>query len=99
MTSFTKVFFSVDDARNCKISFFCCWFNVIRSPLQAIIIKHFEEFFFYDIALACLFYQIMFQAEFNYFIRFGILIHHLSFTSLSYESHALIMLLVANEHI
>lgn len=98
-TSFTNVFFSADDARNFKISSFCCWVNVIGSPLIAIIIKHFEEFFFNDIALACLFYQLMFQAEFNYFILFVVIIHHLSFTSLRQESHPLIMLLVANEHI
>jgi hypothetical protein len=56
VTSFTKLLFCAEDARNFKICSFCCWVNTINSPLHIKIIKDFEEFSLDDIPLICLFY-------------------------------------------
>ena len=60
VTSFTKLLFCAEEARNFRICSFCCWVNAMCSPLLVIYIKDFEEFSLDDIPLVCLFDQIVF---------------------------------------
>ena len=56
VTSETKLLFCAVEVRSCNISFFCCWFRTIFSPLLVEIIKDLEKFPLDDIPLLCLFY-------------------------------------------
>ncbi len=75
MTSFTKLFFSAEELRNFRISSFCCGVSAMCSPLSVVHIKDFEEFFLNDIAVFCLFDELVFQAEFDDFILLVVFIH------------------------
>jgi len=80
VTSLTRLFFCADDARNFRISSFCCADSAMLPPSFVVDIQDFEELLLDDYAVMCFFNKVMLQAELDDLILF-LLVKHLSFTS------------------